>query len=193
MSAALQPPMIGPYTVEDWLDLDPPVNGSRLELIFGYLHMTPAPSGEHQTAAFNLAVLVRDALRAAEQTDLHVVPAVNVEISTAWRTALIPDVVVLNRKPVGVSFPAGTLVLVVEIWSPGNPRAERETKMIGYAAAGVPFLWAIDLDQPHGPTLAAYRLEQGQYVAETTVRAGATATITAGPVPVELDPADLQP
>jgi Uma2 family endonuclease len=192
VSAVLEHPMIGPYTVEDWLDLDPPVDGSRLELIFGYLHMTPAPSGDHQRAAFRLARLVEDAIQAAGRTDLHVVPAVNVRISTAWRTALIPDVVVLNTRPVGPSFAADALVLAVEVWSPGNSRAERDTKMASYAAAGVPFLWTIDQDQLCGPTLTAYRLEQGRYVEEMTVPASTTATITAAPVPVELDPADLQ-
>lgn len=185
--------MIGPYTIRDWLAMDPPVDGSRLELIFGYLHMTPAPSGEHQAAAFHLAMLMRDALRGAERTDLHVVPAVNVRISTAWRTALIPDVVVLNRKPVGVSFAAEDLALVVEVWSPGNDRAERETKMAGYAAAGVPFLWTVD--QPDDlrtvPTLTAYRLEHGQYAEENTIQADGPATITAAPVPITLNLTEL--
>lgn len=194
MSAALQHPMIGPYAVEDWLALDPPVDGSHVELIFGYLHVTPAPSGEHQTAAFHLAMLVKDALRAAERTDLHVVPAVNVRISTAWRTALIPDVVILNTRPVGVSFPAEALVLAAEIWSPGNPRAERETKIAGYAAAGVPFLWTVDQgDQLRKLTLTAHRLEHGQYLEENTVQAGNPATITAAPIPITLDLTQLTP
>ena len=89
-----------------------------------------------QRAAFRLARLVEDAIHAAGRTDLHVVPAVNVQISTAWRTALIPDVAVLTTIPVGPSFPTDTLVLAVKIWSPGHPRAEWETKTAGYAAAG---------------------------------------------------------
>jgi len=193
VSAALQHPMIGPHTVEDWLALDPPVDGSRLELIFGHLHLTPAPSGEHQHVAYRLARLVDDALRAAERTDLYVVPAVNVRISTAWRTALIPDVVVLTRKPVGVSFAAHDLALAVEVWSPGNQRAERETKMAGYAAASVPFLWTVD--QPDDlrtvPTLTAYRLQAGQYTQENVLQAAGPSTITAAPVPITLDLADL--
>ena len=195
MSAALQHPMIGPYTIEDWLALEPTVDGSRLELIFGYLHLTPAPAGEHQNAAFLLAVSIREAIRAAKRAgDLYVVPAVNVEISTAWRTALIPDIVVMNRRPVGVSFPPEAVVLAVEIWSAGNKRAERETKTAGYAAAGIPFLWTLDQGNAlRGPTLTAYRLEHDQYTAENTIQAGAPATITAAPLPVTLDPADLTP
>ncbi len=191
-TADLQHP-IGPHTVAAWLALDPPVDGSRLELIYGYLHLTPAPSGEHQHASFRLARLVEDAIHTAGRTDLRVVPAVNVQISTAWRTALIPDVVVLTTRPVGSSFPADAVALAVEIWSPGNPRAERETKKAAYAAAGVPFLWTITQDQLRGPALTAYRLKDNQYVEEIIVQTGATATITAAPVPVTLNPAELTP
>jgi Uma2 family endonuclease len=192
VSAALQHPMIGPYTVEDWLALDPPVDGSRLELIFGYLYLTPAPCGEHQTAAFLLAVQLRDALRAADRKDLHVAPAVNVQISTAWRTVLIPDIVILDRKAVGVSFPADAVILAVEVWSPGNSRAERETKMAGYASAGVPFVWTADLqDDLRGLRLTAYRLTNSQYTVENTLDAESPATVTAGPIPITLDLAEL--
>ncbi|MCE7008684.1 Uma2 family endonuclease [Kibdelosporangium philippinense] len=192
MSVALEHPMIGPYTVEDWLALDPPVDGSRLELMFGYLHLTPAPSGEHQDAAFLMGVLLRDALRAANRTDLNVALAVNVRISTAWRTALIPDVVILDRKPVGVSFPPEALILAVEVWSPGNPRAERETKMAGYAGAGVPFLWTIEQDDLRGLRLTAYRLENGRYVVENLIEDKGPAVVTAVPIPITVDLAELQ-
>lgn len=200
MSAALsmpnpmQHPMIGTYTVEEWLALDPPVDGSCLELIFGYLHVTPAPSGKHQYAASRLIRPLEDAIGDANRADLYVVTAVNVRISTAWRTALIPDVVVLNTKPDGVSFPADALTLAVEIWSPGNPRAERETKMAAYADAGVPFLWTLDQgNQLRDLTLTAYRLESGQYVESDVMRAGTPAAITASPIPITLDLNDLLP
>ncbi|MBC6447171.1 Uma2 family endonuclease [Actinokineospora sp. HBU206404] len=168
--------------------MDPPIDGSRLELLWGHLHMRPAPAGQHQTAAVNLLFIVKQALRAADRSDLFVANAVNVRISTAWRTALIPDVVVLTRKPVGVSFDAEELVLAVEIWSPGNRRVERETKMAAYAAAGVPFLWTIDQgDELRGWSLVAYRLAEGRYVEENTIQAYKPATITASPVSIKLD------
>ncbi|WP_370947893.1 Uma2 family endonuclease [Amycolatopsis sp. cg5] len=194
MSAALsmpnpmQHPMIGPYTVEEWLAVDPPVDGSCLELIFGYLHVTPAPSGKHQYAASRLIRPLEDAIAAANRTDLYVVAAVNVQISTAWRTALIPDVVILNTRPDAVSFPADALALAVEIWSPGNPRAERDTKMAAYADAGVPFLWTLDQgNQLRDLTLTAYRLENDHYVEESTIQAGTPTGIEASPIPVTLD------
>lgn len=190
MSAAIEHP-IGPYTVEDWLALDPSVDGSRLELILGYLHVTPAPTGEHQWAASILVQLLRETLVSADRTDLYVVPAVNVRISTPWRTALIPDVVVLDVKPRGVSFAPDNLQLAVEIWSPGNDRAERETKLSAYAGAGVPFVWTLEQDKLGAMTVTAYRLDKGKYVEESQVKPGSWATITAAPVPVRLDPAQL--
>jgi len=191
VSAALQHP-IGPYTVEDWLAMDPPPDGSRLELIYGYLHVTPPPSGQHQFAAFRLARLLEDALHAGGRRDLYVVPAVGVKISTPWRTGLVPDVVVLTRRPEGVSFAAEELALVVEVWSPGNPLAERETKMGAYAVAGVPFLWTVDHGHDlAGLSLTAFSLVDGRYVVENKAQADGVTTVTAAPVPITLNLAEL--
>jgi Uma2 family endonuclease len=191
VTVAEQLPMVGPHTVEDWLASDPPADGSRLELILGYFHVTPAPGGEHQFAAYRLTRLLEDSLRAAGLTDLYAVPAVNVEVSTTWRTGLIPDVVVLNRKPVGASFKPEDLVVVVEVWSPGNTPAERETKMIGYAAAGVTYVWTLTPDSHRGPVLTTYTLEGGTY-AETDQAHGNNPTpILAFPVPIALNLVDL--
>jgi Uma2 family endonuclease len=85
VSAALHHP-IGPHTVEDWLALPPAEDGSRTELILGHLHVTPAPSDGHQFAAFELAVQIRSAVRAAARPDLRTVPGVNVKISSSSRT-----------------------------------------------------------------------------------------------------------
>ncbi|CRK61262.1 protein of unknown function DUF820 [Alloactinosynnema sp. L-07] len=190
MTSAGKHATIGPLTVDDWLAADPPIDGSRLELIVGHLHVTPARSGEHQTAAYRIARMVDDALAAPGRHGLCVVPAVAVRISTAWRTALIPDVVVLTKKPIGVSFGADEVALVVEIWSPANRRVERETKFAAYAAAEVPFLWTLDLgDEFRCPVLTAYRWDKGQYIEENVVKP--VGTITAAPVPVKLDLADL--
>jgi hypothetical protein len=54
-------------------------------------------------------------------------------------TVLIPDVAVLNTRPVGTSFRAEDLLLAVDVWSPGNARSERDTKIAADAGAGVPF------------------------------------------------------
>jgi hypothetical protein len=184
---------MGPDTVADWLAQELPVDGSRLELIMGYFHLAPPPSGRHQYSGDELRMSLKAALRASGRTDLYVVTAVGVQISTGWRTALIPDIAVLNTRPIEATFTADQLELVVEIWSPGNPHSERVTKMGAYAGAGVPFFWAVDFDGAGVPSVTPYRLRHGDYVAEDTVAGGTSATITASPVPVTLDPADLLP
>jgi Uma2 family endonuclease len=191
VSAALQHPL-GPHTLEDWLAMDRTADGSRLELIYGYLHVTPPPSGQHQYASSFLVQWLRAGLKAGGRRDLYVVHEVSVQISTPWRTGLVPDVVVLTRRPEGASFAAEELALVVEVWSPGNTLAERETKMGAYAVAGVPFLWTID----HGHDLAglsmtAFRLVDGRYVVENKAQADGATTVTAAPVPITLNLAEL--
>ncbi|TCO44202.1 Uma2 family endonuclease [Actinocrispum wychmicini] len=187
MSAALEHPL-GPFTVKDWLAMDPPADGSRLELLWGYLHVTPAPSTTHQYAAGRLIRPLEDAFAACGRTDLYVVPAPNVRISTGRRLMVIPDLVVSTREPAGVSFGPEELALIVEIWSPGNPREEREDKMAGYTVAGVPFVWTIDRGHDlAGMTLTAHRFVDGSYVAENRIQTDGSATITAAPVPIDLD------
>lgn len=191
MPAVLQHPL-GPITVEQWLATDRPADGSRHELILGYLHVTPAPSGRHQRVAFRLARFLEDAVEAAgREHDLHVVPAVNVEISTAFRTALIPDVAVLNVEPDLVSFQPDHLVLAVEVWSPGNTAAERRTKLAGYAAARVEHVWIVDLDES-GATVTTFGLRHDAYTAETVIKPGDPETLVAlAPVPVKIIPTRL--
>lgn len=198
MSAALREeaplphPEIGPHTVEEWLDLAPAGDGSRIELIFGHFHVTPPPSGAHQLAVTRLIRPLEDSIAAAGRTDLYPVIGVGVKISSPLRTGLIPDVVIMDRWPDGVSFPAEALLLAVEVWSPGNTRNEREAKMTAYAVAGVPFVWTIDQKSDlHGMKLTAHRLHGDEYVAEHTVDTAGPTTITAAPVPITLDLAKL--
>jgi Uma2 family endonuclease len=183
---------LGPHTVAEWLATEPRTDGDRLELIWGYWHMTPAPSFRHQKAAHRLGRVLEDALVAAGRGDLHMFCAAAVEISTPWRTGLIPDVVVLDFDPVGVSVAGEHVVLVAEVWSPGNSRAERETKVGAYAAAGVPYLWTVVLDEDrHASEVAAARLENGHYRIVDVAAPGQVALFTAAPVPVSFDPAYL--
>jgi Uma2 family endonuclease len=179
---------IGGQTVRDWLEAEAPADGSRLELIWGYWHMAPPPGMPHQYACDELRTLVATGLREAGRGDLYAVTAVGVNISTATRTALIPDLVVIGVPPKGTHCDATDVLLAVEIWSPSNTRAERETKMAAYAAAGVPSFWTLDEDD----TLTAYRLKDGLYVVEAVGRPGMPAATTAAPVPITVDPADLR-
>ncbi|MGW4365104.1 Uma2 family endonuclease [Nocardia takedensis] len=182
---------LGPTTVEDWLAETPSVDGSRLELILGYLYMTPAPGGPHQYAAGELFVALRTALRAAGREDLHVLPAVAVRISTAFRTGVIPDVAIVNVDIDRTSFAPEELVLAVEVWSPGNTREERDTKTAGYAAARVPYLWVVELPDGKPARFEGYRLGEQGYRQEVFAASGETVTAP-GPVPVTIDTSALR-
>ncbi|HEX9337644.1 MAG TPA: Uma2 family endonuclease [Pseudonocardiaceae bacterium] len=192
MSAAMAH-SIGPNTVADWLAQEPSADGERLELIMGDFRVVPPPSGRHQYSGDELRSALKEALRSGGRTDLYVVTGVGVQISTVWRTALIPDLVVLNTRPIEATFLPEQVEMVVEIWSPGNPPSERMVKKASYATAGVRFFWAIDFDEQGVPTIEPHRLRHGDYAADKTVIGGSVSTITAAPVPVALDPADLLP
>lgn len=185
---------IGPHTVEEWRTAEQPDDGSRLELIWGYFYVSPPPGGPHQFAS---GALYRALWQAVEGNDrLHAVNAVGVEISTAIRAALIPDVAILNTLPTTTSFPASALVLAVEVWSPDNSAHERETKVAGYATAGVPYLWTVDLHAiRRTATLRAYELVGGVYRERTPAPTedGDSRVVLPGPVDISFDLADLVP
>lgn len=190
MTAALEHPL-GPNTVADWRTADHPDDGRRLELILGHFFMSPSPGGPHQYATGALYRALWEAVTAADRKDLHVVLGVGVEISTPWRTALIPDVAVLNVRPTETSFPPEALVLAVEVWSPGNSRSERETKIAAYAAAGVEFLWIVEPGRNGPVQFRAYRLVNGSYREEASGGTGAVLISVPGPVLISIDTAEL--
>ncbi|MFE3541367.1 Uma2 family endonuclease [Nocardia sp. NPDC059177] len=182
---------LGPKTVEDWLAEEQPDDGSRLELIWGYLHMTPPPGGSHQYASFELAVILRDALRAAERLDLHVLPAVGVRISTPLRTGVIPDISVVSGGISHVNFAAEDVLLAVEVWSPGNSREERDTKVAAYASARIQNLWIVELPMGKPVRFWGYALGETGYRQEVFADSGETVKAP-GPVPVVIDTSQLR-
>ncbi|WP_436502113.1 Uma2 family endonuclease [Actinokineospora sp. HUAS TT18] len=185
MVAEFQHP-IGPHTVEQWRAIDPPDDGSRIELIWGYYHVSPAPGGPHQFATGAIYRALWTAVDdAGRSEDLFPIQAVGVEITTALRTALIPDVVVLNTRPVATTFSADAVELAVEVWSPGNTSHERETKVAAYASAGVPFLWLVE---PNRQRLSAFKLVGGVY---RDIAVNGDPALLPGPVPVKVDLRDL--
>jgi Uma2 family endonuclease len=192
VTALLQHP-VGPFTIEDWHALTPRPDGSRLELIWGHFHVTPPPSGQHQYAVHRLCRVIEDALLEAGVRGTYVVPGVGVEISTERRQAFIPDVSVLDVRPVGKTFHPDHLMLAIEVISPGNNRQEQEDKLSGYAAAGVQYYWIVRQIGIGAVTVTAYQLKGDRYVEEVTAAPGSTVTITAAPVPVTFDPAALHP
>lgn len=182
---------LGPKTVEDWLAEERPADGSRLELIWGYLHTTPPPGGPHQYAAGELFVALRAAVRAVDRPDLTVLPAVGVRISTPLRTSIIPDVVVVDASADHTTFAADDVLLAVEVWSPGNSREERDTKIAAYASARVPYLWIVELPDGKPARFWGYTLGESGYRQEVFASDGESVKAP-GPVPVVVDTEQLR-
>ncbi|MFC4126546.1 Uma2 family endonuclease [Nocardia rhizosphaerae] len=194
MTASAEVSMIhplGPNTVEDWLAAEQPDDGSRLELIWGYLHMTPPPGGPHQFVTFRLAVVLNEALRVAARSDLTVLPGVGVRISTPFRTGVIPDISVVTGGFEHTSFSPENVVLAVEIWSPGNTREERDTKIAAFASARVPYLWIVELPVGRPVKFEGYTLGESGYRQEVYAADGETVKAPS-PVPVLVDTAQLR-
>lgn len=191
---------LGPFTVADWHALLPREDGSRLELIEGYWLVTPAPSGQHQFAEKRVVNLLDSAIESASSTarpagrqELTALSGIGVEINTRDRTAIIPDFAVLNVPPIGTTFTPADVLLVGEIWSPGNSFIEQRGKFDGCERERIPFFWSIAQDEI-GPTeLVTYRLVGRRYEQEDHLKLGdGRLTITAGPVPVDVDIAHLR-
>lgn len=176
------------HTVQDWLDEDPPEDGSKRELILGKIRVSPPASGEHNFAGYRLTRCIDDALADAGRSDLTVLPEAGAKLSTARRTAVIPDIAIVNTPTLGASFIPKEIELVVEIWSPGNSGLERAEKFDAYAQSGIVYFWTVELK---GPVVHAFQLRGGRYRLAATLRGGTTGTITAAPVPVKFDPAYL--
>ncbi|HWP38353.1 MAG TPA: Uma2 family endonuclease [Gemmatimonadales bacterium] len=131
------------YTVQDVRDFPP--DGNRYELVHGELLVTPAPRPEHQIVVVELHDRISPYLAAngggarlfsvaadiswddetLVQPDLFVVPAA--EVSRDWRTYR-------------------TLLLAVEVLSPGSSRADRVVKRRRYQEQGVATYWVVDVD-----------------------------------------------
>lgn len=175
---------LGPFTIADWCALPDREDGSRLELIKGNWLVTAPATGQHQWAESELITLLKTSLRTAERTDLYALGGVGVEVSTEYRTVLIPDFAVLSTPPLNTTFGPNDLLPAGEIWSPGNSNREQRDKHDFYAHAGIPFFWNVAQDRGGPVELAAYRLDNGRYVPETTAKAGdGPVTITAARCP----------
>lgn len=141
-------------TVEDVWAM--PDDGRRRELVDGMLIVTPAPRVLHQLALFKLARLLDD----AAPDGVTVLPAaLDYKVSDA--TLLIPDVAVAHWTDFGPLRLERTPMLLAEVRSDSTARYDAGTKRLAYEAAGVPWYWMVDPDEP---SLTVLELVDGSYV-----------------------------
>ncbi|APE36100.1 hypothetical protein BOX37_21650 [Nocardia mangyaensis] len=104
---------------------------------------------------------------------------------------MIPDISVVAGGIGHVSFVAEDVPLAVEVWSPGNSREERDTKIAAYASARIPNLWIVELPIGKPARFWGYALGETGYRQEVYADSGETVK-AAGPVPVAIDTSQLR-
>jgi len=135
-----------------------PDDGRRYELLEGQLHVTPAPSLEHQHVSKRLFTIL---LRYFEEGGRGAVFYAPLDVILAKDDVVQPDLVVV-RDPAQLSSRGieGAPFLLVEVISPGRAHYDRTVKAQRYAAHGVPHYWIVD---PEARRLECFRLGEGHY------------------------------
>ncbi len=193
MSAATILDRPGPHTIDEWLALDLPESLDlwRVELLDGDWLVTSSPSLEHQFGGDELRGVLMASLLRAGRHDLVSVTGMGVILGP--RDGLEPDVMICPRHLAGRVVDRGELLLAVEVWSPGNRRAERLAKRAAFESSGVPFWWEVWQDAGGPVRIETFRLADGAYTAAGVVRAGdGPVDVTASPVPLTLDVSTLR-
>ncbi|MGV9976230.1 Uma2 family endonuclease [Micromonospora wenchangensis] len=172
------------WTARRALDLVPPHNGPRVEVLRGSVVISPDGDYDQRTAQRELMYLIS---RACRPHGWWAGWSVNL---TAQDDLLVPHLAVLRQPGRGRrAMPVAAAVLLGEIGpsqvaGPGVIDRPRE-----YAAAGVPFFLRVDL-RNRVPTLALYELADGEYRPTAAAAAGTTFVMTQ-PFAFSVDPAEL--
>lgn len=154
----------------------------RYELVDGTLLVSPSPRPLHQRVVARLLA----ALSPVCPADCEVLPA-PVDVVLDEFTVMIPDVVVGRRETFTERALVGVPVLAVEVVSPSSRYIDRHLKPARLAAAGCPFYWVIE---PNEPTLSCFRLEGTEYVLDAEVTGDEIAHLEV-PYRLDLSPVDL--
>jgi Uma2 family endonuclease len=122
-----------------------PDDGQRYELVWGELLVSPAPRPAHQRIVARLLVALTAYCDGAGGVEAMISPA---DISWGDDTLVQPDVFVVPRHEAasGDWRDVRTLLLVIEVLSPGTARHDRFTKRRLYQEQRVPTLWLVDAD-----------------------------------------------
>lgn len=177
-------PQSGPLTRDDLELLRSAEGGSgvRYELLDGSVIVTPSSGRWHQTAAFELARLLRN----SKPDDLVVLMA-PFDVALARDTVLQPDILVARRGELTDADLPAPPVLAVEVLSPSTRRIDLTLKWDRFREAGCQSYWAID---PLEPTVTVWELRDGDYH-EVLVAHGEERVSVTAPFPLEFTPADL--
>jgi Uma2 family endonuclease len=123
-----------------------PDDGKRYETVHGELLVTPAPRLWHQRVVLRLARVLADYVDSGALGEVVLSPA---DISWSPDTLVQPDLFVatLDEARTDEWSKVKTLLLVVEVLSPGTTRQDRFAKRRLYQEVGIPLYWIVDPDQ----------------------------------------------
>ena len=145
----------------------------RRELIAGELVETEMPTELHEFIVLKLGSLLMQ--WAEEHGGVALASAYKVRIDAEH--GFMPDLQLYRAESKAVrerhALTRGHPDLVVEILSTGSAQYDRVTKLLGYAAIGVPEYWLVD---QFAHTLERLLLKRGGYVVESVMRKGETLT-----------------
>ena len=133
-----------------------PDDGKRYELVDGELLVTPSPTGVHQRTIMALIRRLDPYLRSVDVGELLVSPA---DLSLGADEVLQPDLFVIPPAPTRAPprwSEIRSLLLAIEVLSPGTARYDRLLKRRRYQRAGVPEYWIVD---PDGRVVERWRPE----------------------------------
>ena len=136
----VMPDLARRYTVEEVLAF--PADGNRYELVDGELLVTPAPNLRHQDVLGRLYVLLSSNLAQYPDFKVFFSPA---DISWDREKLVQPDLFVVPRaETLGGWKTCRTLLLTVEVLSPGSARGDRLVKRRLYQRQRVATYWIVD-------------------------------------------------
>jgi Uma2 family endonuclease len=173
------------WTEDDYLALGE--TKSRIELIDGGLWMSPFANYEHTRIG---GYLKRAFEPRAETIGLLTNDTNNVRLAAA--RIVIPDLVIINRRPDAGMIEAASVVLVAEITSPSNATYDRILKKHLYAAAQIPWylLAEPDVSDYESIELHLFRLSGDIYVEHAFAKQGERLT-SSDPFAIDVDTEDL--
>ena len=122
-----------------------PNDGQRYELVWGELLVSAAPRPAHQRLVLRLGAALSTYCETVGDVEAMLSPA---DISWSDDTLVQPDLFVVPRTEAASSDwrRVRTLLLVIEVLSPGTARHDRFTKRRLYQEWRVPTLWLVDAD-----------------------------------------------
>ncbi len=148
-----------PLTASDLAEL--PDDGTRYELIWGELYISPAPNTDHQRAVGQLHLFLAQYLRTQRIGEVFLAPY---EVRFDEYNVVQPDLMLVlheHDQRVTGSGITGPPDLCIEVLSPGSLGRDLVKKLMLYANFGVREYWVVD---PAQQRVRAFLLEGDMFV-----------------------------